>query len=354
MSKFNRPATISQITKCIKNNKHNVQINLNTNPEFEQATDFKIYRDVKSVEIETSLASKSINEDKHTLNYTYDQVIDIPRKLNESFDNKLDTNYYIFGVPKEDSFFHSLLYIISKDFKLKPNDVRLNYVKTLKDTMLTKVSPIFKNKSYTKYNYKRNDIIENIENTTHITEALICFASDYFGINLLILNYDNQKYWMGREFDESVSEKNVVIIFSNGVYLPLIHIYGEFPDNFIYKCVVNRFKLYRKLATQTELSVVEQETITKTNTNINLVSNDNQHANESLNASNISVPEPGTPVLANSDSTPEKPKLRGFSGYKLTELQELAQKHNLEINNVEANKSKPKTKRQLYDELTNL
>ena len=122
-SKHNKPATISQITKCIKNNMHNVQINLKTNPDFEQGTNFIVYRELKKVEIETSLASKSINEDKNTLVYTLDQVIDIPRKLNEYFDNNLDTNYYIYGVPKKDCFFHSLLYVVSKDFKLKSNDL---------------------------------------------------------------------------------------------------------------------------------------------------------------------------------------------------------------------------------------
>ena len=67
MSKFNQPATISQITKCLKNNKHNVKINLSVISQFEQGTDFPIYREQKKVEIETSLASKSVNEDKSSL-----------------------------------------------------------------------------------------------------------------------------------------------------------------------------------------------------------------------------------------------------------------------------------------------
>ena len=53
MSKFNGPATISQITKCLKNNKHNVKINLNVISQFEQGTEFPIYREPKKVEIET-------------------------------------------------------------------------------------------------------------------------------------------------------------------------------------------------------------------------------------------------------------------------------------------------------------
>ena len=86
--------------------------------------------------------------------------------------------------------------------------------------MTSKVPSLFKNGGYTKYEYKRNQILENIEDVTHVSEGLMCLASDYFGVNLLILNYDNDKYWMGKEYNDDINEKNVVIIFSNGVYLP--------------------------------------------------------------------------------------------------------------------------------------
>lgn len=367
MQNFNHPATISQITKCIKNNKHNVKINLNVVSKFEQSVDFVVYREPKKVDIETSLASKSVNEDKNTLHYSFNQIINIPKKLNEGFDNKLDLNYYIFGVPKVDSFFYSILYVVSKDFKLKKDDVRSKYVAELKETMLAKLPNIFRDNQYSKYNYKRTQIADNFQDASHISEGLMCLASDYLGINLIILNYDTEKYWLGKEYDNKFDEKNVVIIFSNGIYLPVIHIYGEFPDNFIYKCIMNRFKIYRKLATNTELSVVEQETKSATNTpssssplptptfeaNSNKVISTLESVPDSVEIQNP-TPTPGEPVLAKEDLT--KTHLRGFSGYKLPELQELAQKFGIALNNdnVETNKSKPKTKKQLYDELSAL
>lgn len=344
MSKFNGPATISQITKCLKNNKHNVKINLNVISQFEQGTEFPIYREPKKVEIETSLASKSVNEDKTSLIYNYNQIINIPKKLNEGFDNKLDLNYYIFGVPQKDSFFHSLLYVVSKDFKLKKEDVRLDYVTTLKQTMLERLPKLFRDNKYSKYDYKRTQIADNFDDTSNISEGLMCLASDYFGINLIILNYDTDKYWLGKEYDETLNEKNVVLVYSNGVYLPVIHIYGEFPDNFIYKCVLNRFKIYRKLATNTELSVVEQETVKPV-----VVEPDVQEPE-------VIAPKPGSPVLVETPPPQEKPQLRGFSGYKLPELRELATKFGINLQNIDTktNKSKPKTKKQLYDELSAL
>ena len=366
MSKHARSATISQMTKCVKKNMHNVQINLNVLPEFEQSTEFKVYRELKEVQIETSLASKSINEDKTTLQYKFDQIIDIPKKLNESFDNTLDNQYYIFGVPKQDSFFYSLLYIISKDFKMKKSDIRKSYVEALREKLLQKLGEIYKTQKYSRYNYKKSSIEENINNSSHATEGLICLMSDYFQANIVVLNYDNGKYWMGKEYNEALSEKNVVIIFSNGVYLPLIHIYGEFPDNFIYKCVVNRFKIYNKLATITDMSVVEMN-VTTDNQAVSNISNAPENVNTSavvMENSEIAstpsdlVPTPSDAVPAPSDAVPapSKPKLRGFSGYKLPELQDLAQSYGVSIciTDVERNKSKPKTKRQLYDELAKL
>jgi hypothetical protein len=361
-SKKQHPATISQVTKCVKKNMHNVQINLNTLPEFEQSTEFVVFREHTAVEIETSLSSKSINEDKNTLLYKENEVIDIPKKLNESFDNDLDTCYYIFGVPQVDSFFYSLLFAISKEFKLKDKNVRANYITNLKDNLTKQVPTLFRTNKYSKYAYKCNAILENIEASDTISEGLICAVSDYFNINLIVLNYDTDKYWLGKEYNSSIDEKNVVIIYSNGHYLPLIHIYGEMPSNFIYKCIVNRFKIYRKLATQTELSVVEQEiTTSQSQTPQQPVENNNED-----NEDNEEVPTPGKPVLAQDDTVSanipstttsgEKIELKAFSNYKIGELQALANKHNIEITYKVDGFVKPKnkTKRMLYDELSKL
>jgi hypothetical protein len=343
MSKHNKPASISQITKCIKNNKHNVKINLNSIPQFEQSIEFKIYREPKVVAIETSLASKEINEDKHTLCYKLNEILDIPRKLNESFDMNLDSNYYIFGVPKEDSFFYSLLYVISKDFKLKKEAVRSNYVISIKEELRNSVNKLFKQNNYGTYGYKRGVLSDNITNSDKIHESLMCLVSDYFGINLLVLNYDQEKYWIGKEYNNAYSEKNVIIIYSNGVYLPLIHIFGEFPNDFIYKCIINRFKVFNKLehANMTH-SFVEQQLSTP-----------------------VAAPAPAAPVApvaqvaqqlsAQQLSAPETSnnitKLKTFSGYKLPELQSIASTFNISFNHSVNGKDRQKTKRMLYDEI---
>ena len=47
----------------------------------------------------------------------------------------LDSDYYLFGVNKSDSFFLSLMYIVSKEFKLKNSKIQNNYIETLKETI---------------------------------------------------------------------------------------------------------------------------------------------------------------------------------------------------------------------------
>ena len=375
MSKHQRPASISQVTKCVKKNMHNVQINLNTLSEFEQSIKFKVHRESKQVDIETSLSSKSINEDKSTLIYKINEVINIPKKLNEYFDNILDTKYYLFGVPKTDSFFYSILYVILKDFKLKDSKIRNDYVSNIKVELEKQLPSYFRQKKLSRYGYKQHKISQNISDPSVVTEGLICFMAEYFNINLVVIDYENERYWMGKEYNDSLNEKNVILIYTNGIYLPIIHIYGDLPDNFIFKCVVNRFKIYNKLATETDLSLVEMNVATSSNAKTTPAVTATSDTVTTTVVPTPIVPTPIVPtpvvttpvvttpaVIVTSDTvvptpavtTSKKPKLKGFSGYKLGQLQDLANDSGINIYigaSFDNPKQKLKTKRQLYDEL---
>ena len=115
------PISISQVTKCVKRNKQTIKINLNTDDRFEQSHEFIVYRDKKNLtaDAETSmLMANSTNESNTDILYQEHQVIDIPQNLNDIFDNVLGDDYYLFGVDKDISFLMSLLYIISKDYRI--------------------------------------------------------------------------------------------------------------------------------------------------------------------------------------------------------------------------------------------
>ena len=74
------------------------------------------------------------------------------------------------------------------------------------------------------------------------------------------------------------------------------------------------------------------------------------------------TPQPGQPALNNVEQIESSNELhnktsltlKGFTGYKLNELQTLATQHNIVIKLVVNGKEKNKTKRVLYDELAAL
>ena len=145
---MNNP-TISQVTKCVKRNKQNIKINLNVCQEFTQGFEFVVYREKKETndEIKT-ISSNILNDTSSVINYNFNEIIDIPKKLETIFDNQLGSNYYLFGVNKENSFLISLLYFISKEFKLKPQDKQLVFSKELMELLINELPSYFRNHKY--------------------------------------------------------------------------------------------------------------------------------------------------------------------------------------------------------------
>ena len=78
---MNQTLTISQVTKCIKRNKQNVKINLNSYDEFTQGSEFIIFRKKKdSVKTEIkSISSNILNDTSAVINYNLNEIIDIPK-----------------------------------------------------------------------------------------------------------------------------------------------------------------------------------------------------------------------------------------------------------------------------------
>ena len=318
------PISISQVTKCVKRNKQTIKINLNTDPQFEQSHEFVVYRDKKNkvLDEETSiLNANSTNESNTDILYQEHQVIDIPQKLNDIFDNVLGDDYYLFGVDKDISFLMSLLYIISKDFKLKDRKTQSQYCLELKKTLVEKLPNYFKTKSYSSYNFNRTNMETNLENDIYDNQVL-GYISDFYNLNLIVFDYNKSSYISG--FDYRDNHNNVIIIVNDHVYLPLVHIYGEFPNKFVYKCLVNKYKTSNK---------------------INQIS---KEQNTSLKQVAVAAP---APVEATPAPAPAKIILKALSSYKLKELQDLADSIKISHSHIVDGKNKKKTKNELYNEI---
>ncbi len=307
---MNNP-TISQVTKCVKRNKQNIKIQLNELDQFTQSTEFVVYREKTQTQNEDikTISSNILNDTSSIITYNCNEIIDIPNKLDDIFDNQLGSNYYLYGVSKTNSFITSLLYVISKDFKLKPSDKQIDFSNELL-TLLVKDLPSYHRKNkYAMFGYKQSTIEDGLMSNV-INNGVLHYISDYYNINIIVLDYNKEKYLIGKEYNDSLNEKNVIIILNEGIYLPLVNMFGELPTKLLYKCIVNKI------------------TIDKSNTteNLDIKILDSSNKKNTLN-------------------------LKAVSGYKLSDLQNIAGENNVSITEVVDGKTKNKTKQKLYSEL---
>ena len=227
--------TIGNITNRIKSNKQNIKINLNVNPEFEQQNTIP-----KRVKQTLYNIKKDSDDPPGDISYCENEIVNIPKKLDNLFDNLLCDNYYLYGIPiSSNSFLSSLLYIILGDFKFKTISEQSKYALQLSESLKNDIDKYFKTKKYSSIGYKKTSMIDNIENGIWENPE-IHYLSDYYNINLIIIDYYKFTYHCGQNYNEQ--NNNVIIVKYNDIYLPFIHIFGEYPSNLIYKCIVNQIK----------------------------------------------------------------------------------------------------------------
>ena len=305
--------SIGNITKRIKSNKQNIKINLDVNSDFEQNSIIK-----KRIKQNLELLKKDdINDsNKGDIIYNDSEVINIPKKLDELFDNLLCDNYYLYGISINNvSFINSLLYILLSDFKFKNSKDQQQFSIQLKNNLLKELSTYFKNNKYSKLNYKKQSMEDNIENNL-FENAELHYISDYYSINLIVLDYYKFTYYTGGNYNED--NNNIIIVKYNDIYLPMIHIFGESPSNLIYKCIINKLKINNLTQNLSEEKLVVEEDSSKEKD-----------------------------ILVKSDEK-IKFKLKALSSYKLIDLQDMCKEKEISLLN---NNGKNKTKKQLYDSL---
>jgi len=328
--------TIGNITKRVKSNKQNIKIKLNVNTDFEQSNIIQ-KRNKQNLD-KLKVDETSTIDEQGDIIYNENEVINIPKKLDNLFDNLLCDNYYLYGISINSiSFINSLLYVILSDFKFKNNTDQLKFSSQLKTNLIAELPEYFKKNKYNKNGFKLNNIEQNIDNNIFENSELH-YISDYYSINLIVLDYYKFNYYTGLNYNES--NNNVIIVKYNDIYLPLIHIFGEHPDNLLYKCIINKLKI-------NNLSDIKNNNVDNSVSHASTNKVDNSVSHVSANNVDNSVSHASTNKVDNSVSK-LKSKLRPLSSYKLPELCELAIKNNISIL---LNNDKKKTKKQLYDEI---
>ena len=168
----------------------------------------------------------------------------------------------------------------------------------------------FKTHKYTEYLLSLSNIKTALENNT-VNKGVLRFLSDYYEINIIVLDYNTEKYLIGKEYDEEINEKNVIVIKNEGIYIPLVNMFGDMPTKVLFKCIVNKLQI------------------------------DKECYNE-------------PPKQEHSNTINNIKSLKAISSYKLKELQDMAGQHNIKLTIDNSGKQKNKTKQALYTEIKNL
>lgn len=339
---------LNNVTKAVKGNRKKISINMEVNEEFEQTSNIPIIERPKlESDSDINLNSESeknstneyqnVNDDKqqkdssNAFDYKFNEIINLPESCSELIDLN---SYYSFGVDEKNSNIESVLYIIDKNFKLLKQVDKENTIATLINLLKENLEKYYKQNNYSKKGIKKVDLFNQLQNS-EFNESLLTYLSDYFNINILVVDIIRQTYKFKNTFNEKL--KNVILINYEKIMLPLVHIYGEFVSNEMIDTLKTNFKLvdskhFLEDSQETELaqeSEKEPDSDVKSTNNIN---GDNQKATQEIYKTN---------------------SLKNIRNYSLKELQDLSTQYKLNLNiTLESGKTKKKTKLQLYNELT--
>ena len=223
-------------------------------------------------------------------------------------------------------FYTRLLYILHKEFKFKEQKEQVKFSSQLKEDLVKELEQYFKNNKYSKLGFNKSSMTTNIENN-NFENPEVHYLSDYYNINVIVLDYYKFVYYRGDNYNSE--NNNIIIVKYNDIYLPLIHIFGEHPDNLIYKCIVNKLKIN---------NLKQEKVVAKGEAQAQAEVQAKVQAQVQAKADNSScVIEKGQIKL----------KLKSVSAYKLAELQKLAEEHNI----PRVVGGKKQTKQQIYNKL---
>ena len=313
--------TLNNVTKAVKSNNKKLSLNLEIVDSYEQSIKIPTIERPKIENTKTETKKDDItNKEKETyedsskqqksIEYKYNELINLPDSCNEQID--LNT-FYSYGVGDKNCIIESVLYIIDKNYKLLKDVDKINTISTLINLLKENLEKYYKENQYSKKGVKKIDLFNQLQNSI-FNEQLLTYLSDYFNINIIIIDVIRQTYKLKNIYDSKL--KNVVLINYENLHLPLVHIYGELVSYDMINSIMNNFKLI-----------------------------DSKYFTESV--SNNNDIKDTTSTIYNSNN------LKNIRNYSLKELQDLSTQYKLSLNvTLDSGKTKKKTKLQLYNELT--
>lgn len=288
------------VAESIRKNNKVVEINLNQDGNFIQSTRKNIN---KMISCKTNIDSKDksvisldISEPKEPSKFYFKtsggEVSNLPKFMNDLFESN---DYYCLGVRKNNQFLESLLFATDKNYKLLSETEQDIKIQEIFENLLENIETYYK-----KYNYKSKKInkqllIENTISRKYSDSDFRRYILDFLEINCVELDLNDMNY----KILNNVCEENElsILIKQNSSHLPILNSFGKQFSNEILKNINKIF------VDKTEIELVSSE------------------------------------------------RLLNIRNYKISDLQELASKHNISILKQVNGKDKKKNKQELYDEI---
>lgn len=232
----NKPVSLSDIEKQVKNINELVDINLkNLNSSF-LVDNFEPI----SVLRNTSLRSEFNNlckgkteaknmDDKPTVDNMKiylckeEQIRDIPPILQPLFENP--KKYYIYGTPNTFSFYHSILNIMDPEYLFQGKVQKEKKLDDSRNNLVYNLDDYFSKYDYKNKRFKKSAIRDNLLNSKIFIPQVNHYISDFYNVCLLIIDTETYLYSLVNTYDKD--KEFILMLRKNNYYQPILNSEGN-------------------------------------------------------------------------------------------------------------------------------
>lgn len=230
---------LSVLINNIKQNSSRMQLDdvvvRNVNPIFEQTTNiskfFESYypevdiKNMHNVIYEPLAATKEVAEEQKNkkLNFTAGQILELPNKLSKCLPNF--NNLCLYGVSRIDSFITSIVLITNKEFMFYSTKQKDDTIKDKKMEYALNFRNYFRDYKYQIFKDKRLELEDQLINNTEINDVTRWFISNYYNVNIVILNLKDETYTLTSVWNSDYPI--AIMINEDDIYIPLLNTQTE-------------------------------------------------------------------------------------------------------------------------------
>ena len=298
---------------------------------------------------------------------------DLPAKLRSYFDPFIKEfvrhgTITSLGANENVSIYYSILKLcVPKFSEFNKTQNQIEFIKCMREKLVAYVSntEIFKINGYSKLGWNKKSVTQSLVQFK-ITKPTLKLLADYFSVNIFILNIVEDKLTVvsGSDYYD-MFRYNVFMTLNNNTFEPLVYSGNGILryDNVLVKKIVT---IHKNIIVLFNLALNDNEDknefVIKLETfGLDIINKENDYDEITESESNIVVKDVEQPAVEKKkseikvDKNSDVPQGVIFNvslKMKLSELQDMASKLNIELNKSAANgKTKVKTKNELVDEI---